>query len=97
MEAPVAEGQILGEITLSYNGREYGTLDLVTTNSVERSDFLYRKAQVMDFFSHSGTKLLLAVVGILVSAVLLKVFVFTKRRRPTKRRHYNGRNGRRRY
>ncbi len=95
--APVEEGQVLGTMTLSYGDKVYGTLDLVTTNSVERSDFLYRKTQVMDFFSHSGTKLLLAAVGILVSATLLKVFVFTKRRRPTKRRHYNGHNGRRRY
>lgn len=91
IEAPVEEGQILGTMTMSYDGKIYGTLDLVTTNSVERSDFLYRKAQVMDFFSQSGTKLILAAVGILAAAVLLKVFVFTKRRRPAKRRHYSGR------
>ena len=91
IEAPVEEGQILGTMTMSYGGKVYGTLDLVTTNSVERSDFLYRKAQVMDFFSQSGTKLILAAVGILVAAVLLKIFVFTKRRRPAKRRHYSGR------
>ena len=91
IEAPVEEGQILGTMTMSYDGKIYGTLDLVATNSVERSDFLYRKAQVMDFFSQSGTKLILAAVGILAAAVLLKVFVFTKRRRPAKRRHYSGR------
>ena len=89
--APVEEGQILGSMTLSYAGKVYGTLDLVATNSVERSEFLYRKAQVMEFFSQSGTKLILAFIGILAAAILLKVFVFTKRRRPTKRRHYNGR------
>lgn len=91
IEAPVEEGQILGTMTMSYGGKVYGTLDLVTTNSVERSDFLYRKAQVMDFFSQSGTKLILAIVGILAASVLLKVFVFTKRRRPAKRHHYSGR------
>lgn len=91
IEAPVEEGQILGSMTLSYGGKVYGTLNLVTTNSVARSEFLYRKAQVIDFFSQSGTKLILATVGILAVAILLKVFVFTKRRRPAKRRHYSGR------
>lgn len=34
VEAPVTEGQVLGKITLSYDGEEYGTLDLVALNDV---------------------------------------------------------------
>ena len=96
--APVEEGQVLGTLTLSHDGEVYGTLDLVAVNSVERSEFLYRKAQVVDFFSHSGTKLILSVIAIAVICVALKVFVFTKRRRParvgSRRRGYNGRRRR---
>ena len=36
VEAPVEEGQVLGKVTLSYNGADYGTVDLVATNSVSR-------------------------------------------------------------
>lgn len=96
--APVKEGQVLGAMTLSYQDEVYGTLDLVAVNSVERSELLYRKAQVVDFFSHSGTKLILSVILIVVICVALKLFVFTKRRRPSgvgsRRGRYNGRRRR---
>lgn len=46
VEAPVEEGQVLGTMTLSYEGTDYGSLDLVAVTSVERSELLYKKAQV---------------------------------------------------
>ena len=42
VEAPVEQGQVLGTITAYFNGRSYGTLDLVATCSVERDPWLYR-------------------------------------------------------
>ena len=81
VEAPVEEGQVLGTMTLSYEGEVYGTLDLVAVTSVERSDLLYKKQQFLDFFQHSGVKLALAVIAILVIFVLLRLLVFRKTRR----------------
>ena len=93
VEAPVAEGQVLGTMTLSYNGEVYGSLDLVAVNSVERSDFLYRKAQVEDFFEKSGTKLLLGGVGLVLFILVVWLFAFRKRR-PSSKRRYSGRRRR---
>ena len=72
---------MLGTMTLSYEGEVYGTLDLVAVTSVERSDLLYKKQLVIDFFQHTWVKLILLVVAVLVVFVLLRVLVFRKRRR----------------
>ena len=102
VDAPVEAGQVLGVLTLSYDGVEYGKLDLVADTSVERSDFLYYKHQVETFFQNAGVRLLLVVVLVIVVIVLLRVLVFRKRRRYRsgvgmgggRRGHYNGRRRR---
>ena len=81
VEAPVEEGQVLGTMTLSYEGTDYGSLDLVAVTSVERSELLYKKAQVMAFFQNFGVRVAAVIILILVVAVLLKVLVFRKERR----------------
>ena len=81
VEAPVEEGQVLGTMTLSYEGTDYGSLDLVAVTSVERSELLYKKAQVVAFFQNFGVRVAAVIILILVIAVLLKVLVFRKERR----------------
>ena len=81
VEAPVEEGQVLGTMTLSYEGTDYGSLDLVAVTSVERSELLYKKAQVVAFFQNFGVRVAAVIILILVVAVLLKVLVFRKERR----------------
>ena len=78
VEAPVEEGQVLGTMTLSYEGTDYGSLDLVAVTSVERSELLYKKAQVMAFFQNFGVRVAAVIILILVIAVLLKVLDFRK-------------------
>lgn len=99
VEAPVEEGQVLGTMTLSYEGEVYGTLDLVAVTSVERSDLLYKKQQFINFFQHTWVKLILLVIAVLVVVVVLRVFVFRKQRRYRAgvggRRRGNYRGGRR--
>ena len=102
VDAPVEAGDVLGVLTIRYEGTDYGKLDLVADTSVERSDFLYYKDQVETFFQNAGVKLILAVVLLLVVAVLLRVLVFQKRRRyrsgvgmgGRRRGHYSGRRRR---
>ena len=81
VEAPVKEGQVLGVMTLSYEGEVYGKLDLVAVTSVERSELLYKKEQFLSFFRNTWVKLVLAVVLLLAAFVLLRVLVFRKQRR----------------
>lgn len=39
--APVSEGEVAGKITVSYEGKQLATVDLVTRNSVNRDNILY--------------------------------------------------------
>lgn len=82
VEAPVEEGELMGVMTLSYEGEVYGELDLVAVTSVERSELLYKKQQFFEFFRETGVKLILGTVFLLAVAVLLRLLVFRKRRRP---------------
>ena len=81
VEAPVEEGQVLGVMTLSYEGEVYGKLDLVAVNSVERSELLYKKEQFISFFQDTWVQIVLAVVLLLAAFILLRLLVFRKKRR----------------
>ena len=75
VEAPVEEGQVLGSITVSLNGKEYGSLPLVALNSVSRSELLYRLDRIQKFFDQLWVKLvLLAVLVLIVVLVLRRLF-----------------------
>ena len=80
VEAPVEAGQVMGTMTLSYEGEVYGTLDLVAVTSVERSELLYKKQQFFHFFQTTGVKLIWAAVFLLSAVILLRLLVFRKRR-----------------
>lgn len=100
VEAPVEKGQVLGTVTLTYNGKEYGTMNLVATNSVARSDLLYHVARLKAFFGQLWVRLVILVIILLVLFFLVRRLIFGKRRRK-RRSHYSasfggGYSGRRR-
>lgn len=72
LDAPIEKGQPLGTITLSYEGKEYGTIELVATSSLERSQFLFVIDQIQRFFSHLWVKLLLLVLVLLILIFFLR-------------------------
>lgn len=82
VQAPVEEGQVLGTMTISYEEDVLGTMDLVACTSVERSEFLYQKERIEQFFKKSGTQIVLGSVILLAGIVCLRLLVFRKRRRP---------------
>lgn len=84
--APVSEGEIAGEITVSYEGKKLATVDLVTRNSVNRDNILY----VLDLIGgFTRTGLFKAFVGIVIFAFVAYVgvlaFVTVNRKGKTKR------------
>ena len=95
VEAPVKKGQILGEMTISYEGREYGTLDLVAVNDVERSELMYRIDRAEKFIAQPWVKFAAGgiVAFILFLIILIAALTRKKRRRA---RSYSGYSGRRR-
>lgn len=82
VEAPVEAGDVMGVMTLSYEGEVYGELDLVAVTSVERSELLHKKQQFFDFFQTTGVKIVLAAAAVVFILVALRLLVFRKRRRP---------------
>ena len=99
VEAPVEKGQQLGAITVSFNGKEYGTLPLVASIAVERDEWLYRLDRPEKFFGQLWVRILLVVIAVAVAVLLVRHFLFGGRRRRYGRAYSGGRSrytGRRR-
>ena len=50
MDAPIHAGDVLGSVTYSYNGVNYGTVELVALSDVEMSRVLYFSDKLSHFF-----------------------------------------------
>lgn len=87
--APIAKGDTLGEITLSYEGRVCATVPLLAQYDVNASQFLTVKHQIIQFFSQTIVKIALVVLVVLIAAI----WVWWKFFRPNRR--YGSRGGRR--
>jgi len=84
VEAPVAEGQVLGSMRLYYEDREFGELELVAVTAVERSELLYKKMLFLNFMDEYGTRLAIGAVLVIVLLVVL-IFLLRRGRRRTYR------------
>jgi len=81
LEAPVAKGQKVGTITVTYNDQVYGTLDLVAGNDVARSTFRFVLSQIQHFFSLTWVRIGLLVIIMLVLVLILRLKLGGRRRR----------------
>ncbi len=79
--APIAAGDVLGKITLSYNDRECATVDLLAQYDVSASRFLTVKYQILQFFH----KTLVQVILVLLVLLAAGIFVWIKFFRPNRR------------
>ena len=99
VDAPVSSGDVLGKLTLSYNGKVYAETDLLALNDVSASWFLTAQRRVSDFFAKPLVRILLIVVVLLIVALVVYVTMFSRRRRYGHRRRgaaHGGYRGRRR-
>ncbi len=80
VEAPVEKGQQLGTISVSFNGKVYGTLPLVASIAVERDEWLYRLDRLEKFFDQLWVKVLAVVILVLIAFLLLRRLFFRGRR-----------------
>ena len=93
VEAPVTAGTKLGTVSIVYNGVNYGTLDLVASDDVERSDYLYYKAQAIMYWGYWWVKALVILALIFIILVILLIVVSIHR---GSRRRYSYSGGGRR-
>jgi D-alanyl-D-alanine carboxypeptidase (penicillin-binding protein 5/6) len=97
VEAPVAAGDQLAEVELSYNGTTYATVPLVALADVPASRSLVIKAQIRAFFDRTLVKVICgAVLALAVFLVVWKLTIGRQRYRYGKnvrrQKNYRGRN-----
>ena len=78
--APIAVGDVLGQVTVRYDGRDYGEINLVAAAKVERNTLLYVLDQVTTFFSGTIFKIILIVIIALVVLFVGYMVLVNKRR-----------------
>ena len=81
--APVQAGDVLGKLTVSYEGKTW-QLDLVVSSDAARSTVLYILDRITGFFASTAFKIIVASIVALI--VILVVYVILVNRRRAKRR-----------
>lgn len=80
VEAPVEKGQVLGTITATFNDKEYGSLPLVASISVDVDPLLYHLDRIQRFFSQLWVKILLVILLVVILFFIVRRLFFRGRR-----------------
>ena len=91
LTAPVAAGQILGEITVSRDGVVYGSASLVASTGVELSRAQYMKGQLAETLRLPAVIITFWILVVLLGLYLLLVVRYRAKRRAYMRRLANAR------
>ena len=93
VEAPVEKGQVLGQMTLSADGIEYATVDLLADEDVSASRLLVFRRDLLEFLQKPALRL--AAAGVAAAAVLILILraVLKSRRQRYSRSGSRGRRG----
>ena len=89
VDAPIAEGDELGVITISYGDTEYGTVPLIALNDVSASWLLTKEREVKEFLARPWVKFAAIGAAALVVGVAVMSAVLSSR----SRRYRSGRRG----
>ncbi len=86
LTAPVTEGQRAGVLTVMYHDEIVGNIDLVTTVSVARSEFLYTLEKIKEFATSS-----FFISTVIASVVITILYILGKAIYLAKKSKYKGR------
>lgn len=73
LTAPISAGEVLGEVSVSYGGVNYGTVKLVAASGVDLSRLQYIKSQINETIHSTPAKVTVAVLAVLAAAYLFLV------------------------
>ncbi len=88
VDAPVREGDKIGTVTLSYANQELATIDLLASESVDRSELIMALVALKNIISTPWFIISIIIVVILVIAYFILIAVYNKRKktqRPVKK------------
>lgn len=74
LAAPISQGDVVGSVTVSIQGEEVGTVDLIAGSDVSRNQVLYTMSRVGEFFSSTYFKVVV-IITMLTVAVYAFVWV----------------------
>ena len=80
VEAPVAAGDVLGSLVLSYDGKVYATVDLLAMHDVEADRLLTFWRDVKDFFDKTSVRVVGIILVVLLAAFLVWKLLLSLRR-----------------
>ena len=80
VDAPISEGQVLGTMTLSLDGQELATVDLLAMADVEADGLLVFWRDVQVFFSKTAVRVVCIVLGVLILALIIWKLTIGRRR-----------------
>ncbi|MBQ5562351.1 MAG: D-alanyl-D-alanine carboxypeptidase, partial [Clostridia bacterium] len=84
IEAPVKEGQRIGSVTLSYKGSELVKMDLVASETVDRSELLTAFDGIKNVITSKWFIIsLLTIIGIII--IYIVSFKIYRRKKKTRR------------
>ena len=78
--APVAAGEVLGEVTVTRAGQSYGTVKLVASSSVELSRLQYIKSQIRETTQQKNFRIAVVVLGLLLFIYIVWVIIYRIKR-----------------
>ena len=76
VKAPVTAGQVLGEVTLTRDGRGYGTVKLVASASVQLGRMEYIKQQIRETTQQRRFRIVVSVLAALFILYLIWVLIY---------------------
>ena len=80
VDAPITEGQALGTMTLSLDGKDLATVDLLAMANVEADGLLVFWRDVQVFFSKTAVRVVCIVLGVLIVALVIWRLTVGRRR-----------------
>lgn len=73
LKAPIHQGDELGEVTVTLDGKNYGTIKLVANTTIDLKHSEYLKSEIKSFFSNRYVKI--TIISLIVLAGLYIFFV----------------------
>ncbi len=81
INAPVKKGQVIGTATLSYANQELTTVNLVASESIERSELLHSANTVKSIFTSTWFIVIVAIIILLVIIYIILALIYNRKKK----------------
>lgn len=83
--APISKGERVGTLVLKYQGKEYGTVDLITNRSIDLQKIEFVKEEVKNVLGNKWIKIFIFAIIFLFVAYFAFVIIYNANRRKKRR------------